>query len=246
MEAVGVAQLIASGLSTQLPQLGKYTLEGGISWCGKRQLDPVHCPVYVTAIFAFHVPLESPSLGRHPLVSRLLRSVLWLRPPVCSRVPTWDLAVVLEALCKPLFEPLEEISDRFLSLKTAFLLAISSLKRVGDLQALSVAPSYLDFAPGMAKAFLHLKPGYVPKVPSSVPWSIVLEAFSPPPFREPEQHKLNCMCPLRALDAYVYRAALWRKTDQLFVCFGPYNKGQPASRQTLRWWIMDARVTLCL
>ncbi len=34
-----------------------------------------------------------------------------------------------------------------------FLLAISSLKRVGDLQALSVAPTHLDFAPGMAKVF---------------------------------------------------------------------------------------------
>ncbi|KAI2645897.1 Neuronal acetylcholine receptor subunit alpha-4 [Labeo rohita] len=56
-----------------------------------------------------------------------------------------------------------------LSLKTAFLLAVLSLKRVGDLQAFSVAPSYLDFAPGMAKAFLHPKPGYIPKAPSSVP-----------------------------------------------------------------------------
>ncbi|KAL0173584.1 hypothetical protein M9458_029552, partial [Cirrhinus mrigala] len=163
-----------------------------------------------------------------------------LRPPVRSRVPTWDLAVVLEALCKPPFEPLEEISVRFLSLKTALLLAISSLKRVVDLQALSVAPSYLDLVwPGMAKAFLHPKPGYVPKVPSSVPRPVVLEAFCPPPFREPEQQKLNCMCPVRALDAYVHRAALWRKTDQLFVCFGPSNKGQPASKQTLSRWITD-------
>ncbi|KAI2651794.1 Protein P [Labeo rohita] len=124
--------------------------------------------VYVAAISAFHVPLSTPSLGRHPLVSRFLRGVLRLRPPVCSCVPTYDLAVVLEALCKPPFEHLEEISDRFLSLKTAFLLAISSLKRVTDLQALSVAPSFLDFAPSMAKEFLHPKPGYVPKVPSSV------------------------------------------------------------------------------
>lgn len=36
-----------------------------------------------------------------------------------------------------------------------FLPDISSLKRVGDLQALSVAPSYLEFAPGMVKVFLH-------------------------------------------------------------------------------------------
>ncbi len=60
--------------------------------------------------------------------------------------------MVLEALCRPPFEPIEDISDRHLTIKTTFLLAISSLKRVGDLLALSVAPAYLDFAPGLAKA----------------------------------------------------------------------------------------------
>ncbi len=70
-----------------------------------------------------------------------------------SRVPHWDLAVVLEALCRPPSEPIEDISDRLLTLKTVFLLAISSLKRVGDLQALSVDPSYLDLASGLAKLF---------------------------------------------------------------------------------------------
>ncbi len=49
------------------------------------------------------------------------------------------LEIVLEAFSKPPFEPLEEVSDPALTLKTVFLLAISSLKRVGDIQALSVA-----------------------------------------------------------------------------------------------------------
>ncbi len=62
--------------------------------------------------------------------------------------------MVLGALCRPLFEPIEEISERLLTLKRVLLLALSSLKRVGDLQALSVAPSFLDYAPGLAKAFL--------------------------------------------------------------------------------------------
>ncbi|KAL0154061.1 hypothetical protein M9458_050635, partial [Cirrhinus mrigala] len=111
---------------------------------------------------------------------------------------------------------------------------------VGDLQALSVAPSYLEFAPGMTKAFLYPKAGYVPKVPTTTPQPVVLQAFCPPPFREPDQQKLNCMCPVRALDAYVHRAALWRKSDQLFVCYGPPKKGHPATKQTLSRWIVDA------
>ncbi len=93
-------------------------------------------------------------MGRHPLVTSFLRGALRLKPPVWSCIPTWALAMVLEALCRPLFEPIKEISDRYLTLKTVFLLVISSLKRVGDLQALSVAPTHLDFAPGMANLFI--------------------------------------------------------------------------------------------
>ncbi len=141
---------------------------------------------------------------------------------------------------KPPFEPIEKVSERLLTLKTVLLLAISSLKRVGDLQALSVAPSFLDFVPGLAKAFLYPRAGYVPKVPSSVPRPVVLQAFCPPHFREPDQEKLNCMCPVRALDTYVHRTALWRKTDQLLVCYGPPKKGLPAAKQTLSRWIVDA------
>ncbi|KAI2655953.1 Transposon Tf2-6 polyprotein [Labeo rohita] len=232
------------------------------SWCGEHQQDPVNCPVgtvleflqacfstglshstlkvYVVAILAYHAPLGGLSMGKDPLVTCFLHGVLRLRPPVRPHVPTWDLAVALEALCRPPFEPIEEISVRFLTIKTALLLALTSLKRVEDLQALSVAPSHLDFAPGMTKAFLYPRAGYVPKVPTATPQLVVLQAFCPPPFREPDQQKHNCMCPVRALDAYVHRAAMWRKSDQLFVCYSAPKKGHPATKQTRSRWIVDA------
>lgn len=94
-------------------------------WCRDRQLDPGNCPVgtvleflqarfsaglthsmlkvYLADIAAYHVPLNGQSLGRHPLVSRFLCSTLTLRPPVWSRIPPWDLVVLLEALCKAPF-----------------------------------------------------------------------------------------------------------------------------------------------
>ncbi len=120
------------------------------SWCDEHQLDPVNCPVgpvleflqdrfatglspstlkvYVAAIAAYHAPLGKQSLGRNPLVTRFLKGTQRLRPLVRPRVPAWNLAVVLEALSKALFEPLGEVSLRFLTIKTAFLLAISSLR----------------------------------------------------------------------------------------------------------------------
>ncbi|KAK9957703.1 hypothetical protein ABG768_011926 [Culter alburnus] len=233
------------------------------AWCRRINVDPVHASVshvltflqekfseglspstlkvYVAAISAFHISLEGGlSVGRDPLVTRFLRGTLRLRPPVRTRVPAWDLAVVLQGLAEAPFEPLEEAPERFLTLKTIFLLAITSLKRIGDLQALSVAPSYLEFAPGMVKAFLHPRPGYVPKVPTHVPGPIVLQAFYPPPFKSLDQERLNLLCPVRALDTYVHRAALWRKTDQLFVCYGSPKKGGPASKQRMSKWVVEA------
>ncbi len=50
--------------------------------------------------------------------THFLHGVMRLRPQVRSRVPPWDLAVVLEALCRTPFEPIEEISALLLTLKT--------------------------------------------------------------------------------------------------------------------------------
>ncbi|KAJ8004404.1 hypothetical protein DPEC_G00135360 [Dallia pectoralis] len=232
------------------------------SWCRERQVDPVYCPVfavlefmqqrfstglspstlkvYVAALSTCHVPLNGVSLGRHPLVSRFLRGARRLRPAAGMRVPSWDLAIVLEGLSRAPFEPIEEVPDKFVTLKTVFLLAISSLKRIGDMQALSVVPSCLDFSPRMVKAFLLPSPGYVPKVPSNIVGPIVLQAFCPPPFLTSDQKKHNLLCPVRALDAYIHRTALWRLSEQLFVCFGPPKRGGPVSKQRMSKWVVEA------
>ncbi len=60
-----------------------------------------------------------------------------------------------------------------------------------------MAPSCLELALGVARAFLYPRLGYVPKVPSLVPRSVMLQAFCPSPFWDPDQEKLNCMCPVR-------------------------------------------------
>ncbi len=52
-----------------------------------------------------------------------------------------------EGLERPPFEPLQSTNLRSLSLKTALLLALASVKRVGDLQALSISPACLEFGP---------------------------------------------------------------------------------------------------
>ncbi len=163
-------------------------------------LTPSTLRVYVAAIAAFHAPLDVGPLGRHQLVGRFLRGAWRMRPATRSSVPTWNLAVVLEGLSLAPFEPLELATAKNLTFKMVFLLAITSPKRVGDLQALAISPTCLEFAPGGVKAILHPKPGYVPKVPFNVAQPVVLQAFHPPPHVLAEEERLHLLCPVRALN----------------------------------------------
>jgi len=88
-------------------------------------------------------------------------------------------------------------------------------------------------------AFLYPKVGYVPKVHTNVPrfvrrLSILLLSESQ------TRKKLNLVCTVWALDAYIHRAALWRKCNQSCMCFGSPKKGLPATKQTLSNLIVEA------
>ncbi len=151
---VEVQETIASARAPATRKL--YSSKWGVfeSWCLTRAIDPVNCPVgpvleflqermtagaaattlrvYVAAIAARRELNEIP-LGRHRLVSAFMRGVRRLRPARPTAVPSWDLSVVLEGLVTAPFEPLESASEWILTLKVVLLLALTSLKRVGDL-----------------------------------------------------------------------------------------------------------------
>ncbi|KAI2667001.1 Non-reducing polyketide synthase PKS8-1 [Labeo rohita] len=257
--------VIETILSARAPSTRKnYAAKWGVfeRWCVKHNVDPVNCQIasvldfmqeklstgtcpatlrgYVAALSACHALIDGAPLGSHPLLSRFLRGARRLRPPVKTKIPSWDLAIVLEGLVGTPFEPLESASDKLLTLKMVFLMAITSLKRIGDMQALSISPSCLDFAPGMVKVILHPHPDYLPKVPFSAAHPVILEAFCPPPFITPEQEKSHRLCPVRVLQAYVHRTSQWRKSEQLFVCYGVHNRGAAATKQTMSHWVRDA------
>ncbi len=116
---------------------------------------------------AFHAPIAGQSVGRDNSVVCFLKGDRRLNPPRPLTVPTWDLPTVLRALKGPPFEPIQSTNLRSLSLKTALLLALASVKRVGDLQALSISPACLEFGPNDSKVVLKPRHGYVPKVLST-------------------------------------------------------------------------------
>ncbi|KAI2661975.1 hypothetical protein H4Q32_007693 [Labeo rohita] len=131
------------------------------------------------------------------LIIRFLKGARRLNPPRPHLIPSWDLAVVLQGLQRDPFEPLQSVEVDALSLKTALLTALTSVKRVGDLQALSVNNACLKFGPADSHVVLRPRPGYVPKVPTT-PFRdqvVTLQAIS----SQEDDPNLTLLCPVRAL-----------------------------------------------
>ncbi|KAI2648082.1 ORF V: Enzymatic polyprotein [Labeo rohita] len=242
-----------------------YALRWGlfVDWCASRGEDPQRCPiavvlsflqeklerrlspstlkVYVAAIAAYHDAVDGASIGKHQLVVRFLRGARRVNPPRPHLVPSWDLSVALRGLRGPPFEPLVSVELKFLSLKTALLTALASIKRVGDLQAFSVNEACLEFGPADSHVVLRPRPGYVPKVPTTPFRDQVVNLQALPP--EEADPALALLCPVRALRVYVFMGLCtrsFRRSEQLFVCFRGQQKGNAVSKQRLAHWVVDA------
>ena len=204
----------------------------------ERRLSPSTLKVYVAAIAAHHDAVDGRSLGRHDLIVRFLRGARRLNPPRTPLIPSWDLSIVLAGLQGGPFEPLDSVELKFLSLKTALLVALTSIKRVGDLQAFSVSEECLVFGPAYSHVVLRPRPGYVPKVPTTPFRDQVVNLQALP--QEEADPALALLCPVRALRIYVDRTQSFRSSEQLLVCFGGQQKGKAVSKQRLAHWIVDA------
>lgn len=202
--------------------------------------------VYLSAISACHVGINSGTIGQHPLVCRFMRGARRLHPVSKPLVPPWDLSVVLNALSKAPFEPIDKIALKLLALKTALLLALTTAKRVSELHALSVHSSCMMFAPGVQKVTFRTNPAFVPKLfdQAGAVQSVDLLAFHPPPFASPEEERLHSLCPVRTLHMYVQRTHTIRKSNQLFVSWADSYRGRPISHQRLSHWVVEA-IVLC-
>ena len=96
------------------------------------------------------------------MVVTFLRGVLKIRPPVRRSFPKWDLSLVLEGLSDHPFAPVEQVAIWKLTLKTAFLIAITSGRRISELHSLGIGDGQISFFPDR----MELRPlrGFTPKV----------------------------------------------------------------------------------
>ncbi len=153
------------------------------SWCADRALSPTDCPISVVVDFlqylldagrspatlkvfvaALSDPVDQVSISANRLVVAFLKGAVNLKPPVRAVCSQWDLQVVLDRLCLAPYEPVERADIRSLSMKTAFLLAITSARRVSELHALSVSSQCLRWGPEDSQVTLWPNPAFQPKV----------------------------------------------------------------------------------
>ena len=195
----------------------------------------------VAAIVACQSGVVTSPLSEHPLVKDFLRSAKRKSSTARPLLPSWDLSLVLDALCGPPFEPLESLELRVLTFKTVFLLAITTAKRVSDLHALSIHSECLSFDAEHRSVRLQPNPVFVTKT-QRVAASVRLEAFHPPPFSSDLDRRLHNICPIRALLLYLQRTKDIRgSVSQLFVTYGPGKAaGKAASKPTVSRWLVEA------
>ncbi len=155
------------------------------------------------------------SLGKHDLIVRFLKGAQRMNPSWSPLVPSWDLSIVLAGLERGPFEPLDSVKLKFLSVKTPLLTALTSIKRVGDLQAFSVGEECLVFGSVYSHLVLRPRPGYVPKVPTT-PFCDQVVNLQVLPLEETDP-ALALLCPVRALRIYVDGTRSFRSSEQLFV-----------------------------
>ncbi|XP_056392974.1 uncharacterized protein LOC130285518 [Hyla sarda] len=212
-----------------------------VRWCDQRQVDPIQAPVpiivnymadafeagksysslnvYRSAISAYHCPVDSLPVGKHPLVCRLLRGVKFKRPPRPRYQSTWDVSRVLDFFTS--WDTNEALSLKFLSFKLTTLLCLVSIKRVSDVRALDVSRRQFS--------------------PEGVRFSVVrrtktgLQSVFYPSFPTHPQ-----LCVVRCLQAYEARTATLRSLSHTQLLLSYVKPHLPVSSATLARWVRSA------
>ncbi|XP_073429809.1 uncharacterized protein [Dendrobates tinctorius] len=172
-------------------------------------------------------------------ITRFITACERIAPIHIPSVPTWDLNLVLDALTVDPFEPIDTIPFKYLALKMALLVSLTSARRVGDIQALSIDPPF--FQEYQDRLVLKPDPAYLPKVATKYHRSqeILLPTFYKNP-STPEEQKFHTLDVKRTVLKCIERSNSWRQSRALFVSFQGCKKGYGVTKSTISRWIREA------
>ena len=92
---------------------------------------------YKTAIADFLKFHSDQDFNKSDILNKLIRSFKTECPRTVSRIPKWDLSLVLNFLCQEPFEPMAEADLKFVTWKTVFLVTLAMAARSSEVHALS-------------------------------------------------------------------------------------------------------------
>lgn len=127
--------------------------------------------MYLVAISAYHPLVEGNTVFSHPASKLFLRGQQHLYLDARLAPLAWDLPLLLCQLSRHPFEPMATCELPLLSWKMAFLVAISSARRISELATLRIIPLYLTFLPHLVKLRPDVK---FPKWPQSFTFLLTL------------------------------------------------------------------------
>lgn len=181
-------------------------------------------------------------MGRHnsfsddPFLSDVTRALALREARTPRRAPAWDIFIVLDALRRPPYEPLSEVTLKTLTLKTCFLVMLASARRASDVHGLSgLLPDIARESDGSLT--LRFLPEFLAKNqrPGESLAHICLRPLTTILAPDDEDRTL---CPVRALRFYLRRSRPLRSPQhrRLFVSFNPEFK-RDVTKATLSRWI---------
>lgn len=221
------------------------------SWCSERNIDPYqasleNCANFLASLYdkglkyrtiggyrsmlsSVLPAIDKVPVGQHPYIIRLLKGVFNSRPPERKLLPEWDLPLVLKMFKNPPFSPMKLCKFKYLTWKTAFLVAITTFRRCSDLQALKLGEGSVNI---QAKGVTFMRHGLAKQDRANHDNSkIFVPSF-------PEDRELD---PKRTLYEYLKRTEKLRDKENYheFKLFLSTNKpNRPVTSQTISKWIV--------
>ena len=143
------------------------------------------------------------------------------RPPAKKRVVGWDLKFVLEFFSSGRFKNWESLSDKELTLKTVFLLALASGKRRGELHALT-REGIEERHGEVAGRVLYPSESFISKTHLKTSGLGALKSVFIPALSIAGESE-GLLCPVKCLDIYLNRSDKYRSDEQkqLFISWVP-------------------------